>query len=68
MAYDPLGNVEYENLRTSEEREYYQKKSTQIWESRVQWTFWYFKDKKMKDAVTEMAGKVVNHIFTTSYH
>ncbi|KAL4705773.1 hypothetical protein ACJJTC_006554 [Scirpophaga incertulas] len=56
MAYDPLGNVEYEDLRTQEEREYYHKKSTQIWVSRVQWTFWYFKDKKMKDAVDEIAA------------
>ncbi|CAG9783833.1 unnamed protein product [Diatraea saccharalis] len=55
LAYDPLGNIEFEDIRTDEERDYYNKKSTKIWASRVQWTFWYFKDKKMKDAVKEMA-------------
>ncbi|KAL0842179.1 hypothetical protein ABMA28_014345 [Loxostege sticticalis] len=56
FAYDPLGTVKYEDLQTPEERERYHKKFTEIWASRLQWTFWYFKDNKMKEAVSEMAS------------
>ncbi|XP_028159194.1 sn1-specific diacylglycerol lipase beta-like isoform X2 [Ostrinia furnacalis] len=56
FAYDPLGTLKYEDLQTPEERDYYHKKFTEIWESRLRWTFWYFKDSKMKEAISEMAS------------
>lgn len=64
FAYDPLGTVKYEDLQTPEERERYHKKFTEIWASRLQWTFWYFKDNKMKEAVSEMACKIRFYILS----